>query len=116
MLDPGVARSGLHAVGPDHLGRAEVGVQAAAQAGGRADERAVAVAPDQESFLLELEERLADGRPADPERRRQLDLRRELDAVGETAVTDAVADLLADARGELRLADHRHVRTVASGQ
>ena len=39
------------------------------------------MAPNEEPFLLELEERLADRRPADTKRGRQLDLGRELNAV-----------------------------------
>ena len=73
----------------------------------------MAVAPDQKALLLELEERLADGRPADPEGRGQLDLRRELDAVGEVAVANSIANLFADPRSEFRLADQRHARAFS---
>ena len=109
LLDPGVARPGLHPMTADHLGRAEIGVQAATQARGGTDERAVTVTSDEQPLLFELEEGFTDRGPTHPERRGQLDLGRKLDALGESPVANPVADLLADPRGELRLADQRHV-------
>src|SRR4029079_19078017 len=107
-LDVGVTRARFHAVAANHLGCAEVRVQAPAQARSRANEGAVAVPPDEEPFLFELEERLPDGRATHAERQRELDLRRQLDSLGKAAVANAIADLLANARRELRLADQRH--------